>query len=285
MVVIDAIAGDAELASRAVEAGFAAIREVHQAMSFHEPASTLSRINREAACRPVQVDRHTWRVMRAADALHRATDGCFDPTVASVLVERGRLPRPEAAPDPVPAPSWGDLDLSRRGWVGMRRPVWVDLGGIAKGYAVDCAARAMRRAGAVALRVNAGGDLRLHAPTAEPVHVRDPARPGTLHRLGALTSGAMATSAPYGGDAQPWSAILDTSRVPLPGDSPSVTVFAQRCVWADALTKVVALAPDRVEPLVRRLGALAVVIHAGGRGLMLGTPATRGWVLEGRAAA
>jgi thiamine biosynthesis lipoprotein len=53
-VAIEAIAGDADLASRALEAGFAAIRAVHQAMSFHDPASVLSRINRDAASRPVR---------------------------------------------------------------------------------------------------------------------------------------------------------------------------------------------------------------------------------------
>jgi thiamine biosynthesis lipoprotein len=284
-VAIEAIAGDADLASRALEAGFAAIRAVHQAMSFHDPASVLSRINRDAASRPVRVDHHTWRVMRAADALHRATDGRFDPTVAGSLVAQGRLPRPEGAPDPVTAASWNDLDLSRHGWVRMRRPVWIDLGGIAKGYAVDRAIRAMRRAGAVSLRVNAGGDLRLHTPTAEPVHVRDPVQPGRVYRLGRLGCGAMATSAPYADDAPPWSGIVDPSGAVLPGDTPSVTVFARRCIWADALTKLVALAPGRAEPVVRRLGALAVVIHHGGHAQVLGTSVAPGWALDWQSAA
>ena len=56
-------------------------------------------------------------------------------------------------------------------------------------------------------------------------------------------------------------------------------------VWADALTKLVALAPGRAEPVVRRLGALAVVIHHGGHAEVLGTSVAPGWALDGQSAA
>lgn len=266
VVSISAVAPDLGIAQVAVQAGFDAVARVHAAMSFHAHDSALSRIHREAWRERVPVDADTWRVLRAAVALSRATDGLFDCTVASRLVREGRLPRPEGAPAPVPGADWRAIDLSRPGCVALRVPVWIDLGGIAKGYALDAAAAALRATGAWGFRVDAGGDLRIRMPEAEPIHVRHPSARSRFFPVGYLRDGAVATSAPYDDETGVRFGIVDP-RVPAHRTSmTSVSVFAARGMWADALTKVVALSPDLGARLASRLRATAVVLREDGSG-------------------
>src|SRR5262249_5138803 len=123
----------------AAEAAFAAIAKVHRLMSFHDPASDVSRLNREAAARPVRVDAWTWDVVAAAVDLNRRSPGAFDVTVAPLLQDAGLLPRPSAGPlsDATPAPR-DTFELLAGHRIRFRHPeTRVDLGGIAKGFAVD----------------------------------------------------------------------------------------------------------------------------------------------------
>jgi len=266
LVSIAAVAPDTAIAQAAVQAGFDAVARVHDAMSFHAPGSVLSRIHRDAWRAPLPVDAGTLRVLRAAVALSRATDGVFDCTIARRLVAEGRLPRPEGAPAPAPGADWRAIDLSRPGHVALRAPVWIDLGGIAKGYALDAAAAALRRAGAWGFRVDAGGDLRIRMPAPEPVHVRHPSTRARVHALGHLRDGAVATSAPYDDESGVWCGIVDPRAAARRAPTASVSVFAERGLWADALTKVVSLAPDLVSRLSARLHATAVVLREDGAG-------------------
>src|SRR5712671_5089923 len=77
----------------AVEEAFEAVARVHRLMSFHDPASDVSRLNRDAAARPVRVDPWTFEVLQTAVALHGRSNGVFDIAVAPALQEMGRLPR------------------------------------------------------------------------------------------------------------------------------------------------------------------------------------------------
>ncbi|GAP65387.1 hypothetical protein MBSD_n0676 [Mizugakiibacter sediminis] len=242
----------------AVTAAFAAVERVHALMSFHDPTSELSRLNREAARRALRVHPWTYRVLRAARRLHRLSDGAFDCSVAGASVAAGALPAP--ADEAPPATGMEAVELLPGFRVHYRRPLWLDLGGIAKGFAVDRAVDALRRHGATAAVVNAGGDLRVLGDEPQMVAVRDPQQPQRLLPLGALADGAIATSAPYfsesGGD---WS-IRDPA-----GGSPrryrSVSVLAPSCLRADALTKIVWLrGAEASASLLARLRAQAVTL-------------------------
>ena len=79
-------------AHAAIDAAFASVEEVHRRMSFHEPASMLSRLNRLAAVQPLRVDEWTFEVLQFAAEVYRESDGLFDVTVAAVLQDRGFLP-------------------------------------------------------------------------------------------------------------------------------------------------------------------------------------------------
>ncbi|NUS38226.1 MAG: FAD:protein FMN transferase [Lysobacter sp.] len=247
----------------AVARAFEAIADVQRAMSFHDPDSELSRLNRHAADEAQVVGVRTWRVLRAALALARASAGRFDPTVGGRLVAWRQLPAPAPA-DIDPAADWRDVELGRGRRVRYRRPLWLDLGGIAKGYAVDRAVAALRAAGACTGVVNAGGDLRAFGDALDVVHVREPSDPARARPLLHLREGAVATSAGYFSEREGISALVDTRGGGSLGHGISVTVCAPRALWADALTKVVLADPDAAAPLLRRLHAQAAVLDAAG---------------------
>src|SRR5215470_16997689 len=79
----------------AIEAAFEAVARVHRLMSFHDPTSDVSRLNREAKTRTVAVDPWTFDVLATAQDLHRRSGGAFDVAVAPVLQDIGILPAAE----------------------------------------------------------------------------------------------------------------------------------------------------------------------------------------------
>ena len=247
----------------AIDAAFAAVQRVHGLMSFHDPASEVSALNREALRRPLRVDAQTWAVLAAASRLSRLSAGAFDIAVGARLREWAYLP---SAPDCSSAPlsfdgNWADIELLDDCRVRFHRPLLIDLGGIAKGYAVDCAIEVLRQAGVGAALVNAGGDLRtVGAP--QLVQLRHPLDPVVAAHALSLCDEALATSANYFARretaAGAVSPLLDPrSRQPWLGAA-SVSVRAADCISADALTKVVLFAaPDLAERVLAAYGAVA----------------------------
>jgi len=257
-----------EAANAALESAFSAIGRVHALMSFHEPTSDLGRINRAAAGVAVDVDPWTFEVLVHARRIAELSDGLFDVTVADVLVLRGLLPAlpgamPAESSDAAQRPSFRELELRAPNRVAWRRKSLVDLGGIAKGYAVDRALQSLREAGIASAVVNAGGDLACFGRPA-PVHLRDPMSPRRLVDLGDIDEAAVATSAGYFSETRDVDALVDPRRAACTSWRGSVSVIARDCVVADALTKVVALDPDRAPRILSRLGAQALRIDATG---------------------
>jgi thiamine biosynthesis lipoprotein len=210
---------------QAIDAAFAAMAEVQTRLSRFEPASDIGRFNAAAPGAELLVHPHTRAVLRAARRLERATEGRFDVTLG-----RG-------------AAGWQLVGARLRK---RAAGVALDLGGIGKGYAVDCATDTLQAHACSAGWVNAGGDLRTFGAPGLALQLRDEAAGGT-HPWARLQDGACATSR-YG----------PGSRSALTGGDGSVrhlSVLAPRCLWADALTKVAAL--ERDHPALREFGATA----------------------------
>lgn len=251
-------------ADAAFDAAFASVAAVHRAMSFHDAASELSRLNRDAVHAPQAVGASLWRVLRASLALARASDGRFDPTIAARLVQSRHLPAPTNAPAPDPHANWRDVHLLPGRRVHFDKPLWLDFGGIAKGYAVDLAVAALRAQGVRAGMVNAGGDLRVFGDMQQTIRVRDPRDPVATRPLLQLRDGAVATSAGYFSALAGETALVDARDGARLGDGVSVSVCAPRALWADALTKIVLADADAALPLLHRLHAQAALLDATG---------------------
>jgi thiamine biosynthesis lipoprotein len=224
-------------------------------MSFHEPTSDVSRLNRAACFETVTVDPATFAVLTDAQALAEESDGVFDITVASNLVAWGFLPRPDGAGDPDPQPSWADIELTAPCQVRFHGPLCIDLGGIAKGYAVDCAVAAMNLPAHAQVSVNAGGDLRIAGPAPERVRLRgtaDSEHVPVLEIENASLASSSGRDGPRAIDGQTVGPHVNGKTRGAAGTQSFVSVVARDCMTADALTKIVlAQGPNSAELLVR----------------------------------
>ncbi len=163
----------------------------------------MSRLNRDGGATQGRGPSLDLPVLRAAQKFAEESDGAFDITIGS-------------------SGSWRDvlIDESRR--VRFRRPVTIDLGGIAKGFAVDRAVEALQKAGAKSGIVNAGGDLRVFGDDAQLVQIRHPLEPGRAAGTVLLRERALATSGRYFAPA-----LFDGRTVSRSRDDVSVTVGAR----------------------------------------------------------
>lgn len=213
----------------AIDVAFDAVAQIHRCMSAHDPASDLGRLARARAGDRVPVQPHTAAVLRLAQHWHRASGGSFDPHRAGRRLAQLGL-RPGLAGAAHVQGSLANLHV-RDDAVDVDGPLALDLGGIAKGYAVDQAVAVLRGHGIAAGLVNAGGDLRGFGPRAWPVDVQHPAVWSRTRRLLRLRDAAVATSL-----AAPANADFVRTR----GRAPrwhGATVLARDCATADALTK------------------------------------------------
>jgi len=254
--------GSPDAARMAVASAFAAIERAQELMSAHDPRSDVSRMNRGAHERPIRVHRWTAQVLRFALRLQRDSRGAFDCGIGFHLESAGFLPAGTAAAQADEARAdEHTVRVEASNVVRFTRPLCLDLGGIAKGYAVDRAIAALRRAGVSRGVVNAGGDLRAFGCRGFPVLVREPRNCGRLVRLLTLRDGAVATSAGYYSsrsvDGKQVMPILDRTRARFLPARTSVTVAAPSCVLADALTKVAAIRGAAAAPLLRSHAACA----------------------------
>jgi thiamine biosynthesis lipoprotein len=243
---------DSAAAGRACDAAFAALAEIERLMSYHRSASELSRLNRAPPGLMLDVTAHTWRVLVGAARVHHASGGLFDCAVAPRLEEEGFLPR--SGGQAARGATQADLLLPGPCRAVKRRPLRFDLGGVAKGYAVDFAVATLRAAGARAGSVNAGGDIRVFGRHPLRVEVRDPAQPGRAGAGIALRGAAVATTAGYYGPraGHRWRApLVDPRSGACVEMDCSITVAAPRCALADALTKVIALTGDAAHPILK----------------------------------
>ena len=250
----------------AMDAAFAAIERVQRLMSYHDSASEISRINRNAAATEQRVAVDTYTVIESALRFAALSNGAFDPCIGDRLEKWGYLPPSAPAADPpgVVGGTWRDVELVGPCRLRFGRPLRLDLGGIAKGYAVDCAVHALQSAGVEKILVNAGGDLRVAGPWAQHIRLRHALAPHLSADALTLRNAAFATSAAYYSRRRlPFgvvSALLDPRNAVPYVENGSVSVRAADCMSADALTKVVLFAPrELAERVLGACGAQAFV--------------------------
>jgi thiamine biosynthesis lipoprotein len=265
-VEITARGRDERLLTRGIKAGFDAIARVNRLMSFHDPLSDVSRMNRDAFPKGVIVHPWTWQVMRASKRFAEESHGTFDITVAPWLTKWNYLPR--RCYRCSPTVSSRDIFLRRNYEVFFRRSLIVDLGGIAKGFAVDRAVDALKENGIECGIVNAGGDLRTFGLASQLIHLRHPTDPTRVAGAVRLRGRAMATSGIYfarrkyrGKYVGP---LLDGRTGQSARELISVSVGAAECMVADALTKIVFALREKAAGLLTQYQADALLLDRDG---------------------
>jgi thiamine biosynthesis lipoprotein len=246
---------------RAVDEAFAEIALIHRLMSFQEWDSDVSRLNREAYTRTQDVHPATFEVLYWAREIAEASEGCFDITVAGKLVDWGILPAPASRHPPDAQAYWRDVELGEDYSVRFRRPLFIDVSGIAKGYAVDRAIERLESRGVTQACVNAGGDLRVYGPEMERVMLQPEHTPPDGIPVLEIANAAVASSGGHlerrrrGG--QICGPHVDGRKGEPVATDCFVSVVAESCMMADALTKPVLVLQEESTALLRRYGASA----------------------------
>jgi thiamine biosynthesis lipoprotein len=262
-----AVTGAAETdMNAAMEAAFSAVAKAHSLMSFHEAGSDVWRLNNEASIHPVCVHPWTFAVLQTAIYLHRRSAGIFDLAVAPVLQEIGLLPRASAWRPPMGNPPTTEaIELLAGGHVRFTHPdMTIDLGGIAKGFAVDQAIEILRDHDMPTALVNAGGDLAVLGSCPCTVEIRDPRDPSRLMCRVDLSNGALASSGsrsdPFQSMEAAAPATIDPRNRTRVRAISGATVRAPCCMLADALTKVVMIAGRSAGGLLGHHDAGALIV-------------------------
>jgi FAD:protein FMN transferase len=264
----------------AIDAVMAEMHRIDRAMSPYKPGSELSRINRDAAAGPVPVSAEMYALLERAQHFAALSDGAFDITYASVghLYDyRERVCPSDAAVEQARAGIGRQhliLEAAARCVRFGHAATRIDLGGFAKGHAVDRATEILQRRGVRNAIVSAGGDSRvLGDRRGRPwtIAIRDPRRAGEVVALLPLEDVAISTSGDYERyfeqDGVRHHHVIDPKTGRSPATVHSVTILGSDGLTTEGLSKsVFVMGLEKGMRLVEsQQGIDAVVVDATGR--------------------
>jgi thiamine biosynthesis lipoprotein len=241
------------------EKAFETLALVEEKLSFFNPTSDVSRINVLPPNVTLKIHPHTYTVLNFAQELSTQSDGIFDITIAKILEKNGFLP---PSVSETRSGDYRDIILLENSCVMLTQKVSIDLGGVAKGYGVDCAIRTLKEYEIPYGSVNAGGDLRVFGIQPQPLYVRHPILPHQTIYLGEqLCNNAAATSAGYYSRSNGIMPTVNPKTQECINNFDSITVLAPTCMIADALTKIFMINPANDYDLLSHYNARVFLMH------------------------
>ena len=261
---IVAVAQNAGTAKDCIRTALEEIHNVDNQMSDYKSDSDISRANREAYEKPVQVSKSTFEVLQRSIEFSKMTDGAFDVTVGPLVALFREAKETKVAPSEEQIAQAKSkvgfeklkLDSENRTVQFSEKGMLLDLGGIAKGYAIDKAIEAAQRCGAVGAMVDIGGDVRCFGlPPIGRDHwligLQDPnsaiegMEGGGLRLVLKVTNEAVATSGDYQQfviiEGKRYSHIMNRRTGKSAESLSSVTIIADNATDADALATAVSV--------------------------------------------
>jgi thiamine biosynthesis lipoprotein len=252
---IEHLAGDVQAALDGVDRG----------MSLYRPSSELMRLNLHPAAAPLPLSKDLYEVLAVGQQVAELSGGAFDVSIAPLVRAWGFGPVKRQVVPGAERVSAGRtvvdfralrLDAATRTAVKARAVLQADLGGIAKGYGVDLAARALEAGGIDNYMIEVGGEVRTRGRNAQGqpwrIGIEEPdAVPQRARLVVPLSGRSMATSGDYRiyfeHHGRRYSHEIDPRTAePIAHGLASVTVVADDCVRADALaTALIVLGPQQ----------------------------------------
>lgn len=267
-------------AKQAVAAIFAEVARLDRLMSTYIEDSKMSEINRLAATQPVLAGEELFSLVQRSLDISRLTRGAFDITYDSIGrhydFRAGLRPDASTLEQALPLIDYRHVTLDRsNGTIRFERAgVRINLGGIAKGYAVERGVEVARRFGVRHARVTAGGDTRLlgdRRGTPWMVGVQNPRDDSQVAVTIPLDNEAISTSGDYERffeeDGERYHHIIVPSTGTPAGEVHSATVIGPDAVITDALsTSVFVMGVDQGLRLIASLPDYeGIVIDASGQ--------------------
>ena len=265
---------DAAAGRDAIAAVMDEMRRIDRLMSPYKPESELSRINQRAAVNPIRVDQELYQLIARSIEFSELTQGAFDITFSSVgyLYDYRRHVRPSdrEIEQNLAGINYRHLQLDPMArTIRFARPgVRIDLGGIAKGHAVDNAIAILRKRGFKEALVTAGGDSRvLGDKRGRPwfIGIRDPRRRDGMVAVLPLENAAISTSGDYEryfeAEGVRYHHILNPKTGRSATGVRSVSIIGPDSTTTDALsTSAFVLGVEHGMKLVESLGNIEAVI-------------------------
>jgi thiamine biosynthesis lipoprotein len=272
-------AEDSQQANQAISAAFEKIFHIEKLMSDYDPNSQLSQVNQNGFEKSVPVNAALFEVLATAKAYSCLSDGAFDVTIGPVVQlwrkakEDDTAPTPEALKKAKEAVGYENLTLDAENMTVRfsKEGMFLDLGGIAKGYAIDQAIEILQDADVKGAMVDIGGDLRCFGTPANDkqhwlIGLQDPTTEDEKILLTLnMDDMAVATSGDYRRfvmiDETKHSHIVNPATADSANDLSSVTLIAPTAMAADALaTAVTVLGNEKGLYLINKTEAAEVIL-------------------------
>ena len=274
-ITVELWSDDRARAEAAIDAVLDQMHHVDDVMSTYKPESEISQVNARAAQGPMNISKELFDLLVTAKEYSVLTDGAFDITYASVgyLYDFRKHQRPDEKQikRALPAVSYRHIILDTAAQtVKFSQPgVRIDLGGIAKGYAVDRGIDALKARGVTRAYVGAGGDSRILGDRfGKPwmVGIRDPQKgEGEVITRIPLTDAAISTSGDYerffDEDGVRYHHIIDPHTGHSASKVRSVTIIGPYATRTDGLSKTAfVLGPEKAMEIYNRIDDIDAVI-------------------------
>jgi len=274
-ITVELWSEDDQKANQAIEAVLDEMRHIDESMSTYKPSSEVSQVNARAANGPMPISKELFDLLTTAKEYSVITEGAFDITYASVgfMYDFRKHVRPDEAQinKALPAVNFRHvlLDATQQTVQFSQKGVRIDLGGIAKGYAVDRGIDVLKARGFARAFVSAGGDSRIIGDRfGKPwmVGIRDPRKEaGAVITRIPLADTAISTSGDYERffeeNGVRYHHIIDPRTGHSASKVLSATIIGPYATRTDGLSKTAfVLGPDKAMEIYNRIEDIDAVI-------------------------
>jgi thiamine biosynthesis lipoprotein len=294
-IEITLIGDNEEAATKAALRALQEMKRIEQLMSPWIESSDVFRINQSSGKEWVKISHETLAVIKKAQEISELSDGRFDITVGPLAElwrkarEKKIPPSAEEVKEKLGLVNFKNIEIDREGKVFLKKKgMAIDLGGIAKGYAVDRAFELLKSLGYKNLIVNAGGDLRVGGlKNNQPwsIGIQHPREPENFLAKISISDMAVATSGDYERffiyEGKRYHHIFNPKDGFPTDDCQSVTILCKEGMMADALaTAVFVLGPGKGYALCQKLAGVDCLI-VDKEGKIIFTPGLKGRISFG----